>query len=43
MDDRGKFIFVSLREMENVSAFIQSGGRTSISALADKSSAFVKA
>jgi hypothetical protein len=43
MDDRGKFIFVSLREMENVSAFIQSGGRTSISALVDKSSAFVKA
>jgi hypothetical protein len=43
MDDRGKFIFVSPREMENVSAFIQSGGRTSISALVDKSSAFVKA
>lgn len=41
MDDRGKFIFVGLQEMEAVAEYIRSQGRISIADLASKSNTFI--
>ena len=42
MDDRGKFIYISPEEMEQVAAFIKKSGRVSIANLAKKSNEFIK-
>lgn len=41
MDDRGKFIYVSVEEMQKVGEFIKSRGRIAIAELAHHSNAFV--
>ena len=41
MDDRGKFIYISLEEMKAVADYIKSRGRVSISHLASKSNEFI--
>lgn len=41
MDDRGKFIYISLEEMKAVAEYIKSRGRVSIAHLASKSNEFI--
>ena len=41
MDERGKFVYISLQEMETVAAYIRSKGRVSIAELAHKSNDFI--
>ncbi|KAH7442838.1 hypothetical protein KP509_02G004200 [Ceratopteris richardii] len=41
MDDRGKFIYISLEEMQAVADYIKSQGRVSIALLASKSNQFI--
>lgn len=41
MDDRGKYIYISLEEMRAVSDYIKRKGRVSISHLASKSNQFI--
>ena len=42
MDDRGKFIYITKQEMEEVAGYINGKGRVGITELAAKSSDFVK-
>lgn len=41
MDDRGKYIYISLEEMKAVADYIRREGRVSISHLASKSNQFI--
>lgn len=41
MDDRGKYIYISLEEMKAVADYIKREGRVSISLLASKSNQFI--
>lgn len=41
MDDRGKYIYISLEEMKAVADYIKRQGRVSISHLASKSNQFI--
>lgn len=41
MDDRGKYIYISLEEMKAVADYIKREGRVSISHLASKSNQFI--
>lgn len=41
MDDRGKYIYISLEEMNAVADYIRREGRVSISHLASKSNQFI--
>lgn len=41
MDDRGKYIYISLEEMKAVADYIKRRGRVSISHLASKSNQFI--
>lgn len=41
MDDRGKYIYISLEEMKAVADYIKREGRVSISHLAGKSNQFI--
>ena len=41
MDDRGKYIYISLDEMKAVADYIKCQGRVSISHLASKSNQFI--
>ncbi|CAA2960399.1 DDRGK domain-containing 1 [Olea europaea subsp. europaea] len=41
MDDRGKYIYISLEEMKAVADYIKHKGRVSISHLASKSNQFI--
>lgn len=41
MDDRGKYIYISLEEMQAVADYIKRQGRVSISHLASKSNQFI--
>lgn len=41
MDDRGKFIYISLEEMQAVADYLQTKGRVSIADLAKKSNEFI--
>ncbi|MCO5591267.1 hypothetical protein L7F22_045248 [Adiantum nelumboides] len=41
MDDRGKFIYISMEEMKSVAEYIKSRGRVSIAHLAGKSNEFI--
>lgn len=41
MDDRGKFIYISRQEMEDLAGFIKKQGRVAIAQLAMKSSEFI--
>ena len=41
MDDRGKYIYISLEEMRAVADYIKRQGRVSISHLASKSNQFI--
>jgi len=41
MDDRGKYIHISLEEMKAVAEYIKRQGRVSISHLASKSNQFI--
>jgi len=42
MDDRGKFIYISQEELENVAKFIRRRGRISIAELAESSNTLIK-
>lgn len=41
MDDRGKFIFITVEELESVAKFIKQHGRVSISDLAESSNRLI--
>lgn len=41
MDDRGKFIYISIEEMQAVADYIRKHGRVSISHLANNSNEFI--
>lgn len=41
MDDRGKYIYISMEEMQAVADYIKRQGRVSISHLASKSNQFI--
>lgn len=41
MDDRGKFIYISIEEMKAVADYIRREGRVSISHLASRSNQFI--
>lgn len=41
MDDRGKYIYISLEEMQAVADYIKREGRVNISHLASKSNQFI--
>jgi hypothetical protein len=41
MDDRGKFIYISIEEMQAVADYIRKHGRVSISHLANNSNQFI--
>lgn len=41
MDDRGKYIYISLEEMKAVADYIRREGRVNISHLASKSNQFI--
>lgn len=41
MDDRGKYIYISLEEMKAVADYVKRQGRVSISHLASKSNQFI--
>ncbi len=41
MDERGKYIYISLEEMQAVASYIKTKGRVAISELAAKSDTFI--
>lgn len=41
VDDRGKFIYISMEELESVAKFIKQRGRVTISDLADSSNKLI--
>lgn len=42
MDDRGKFIYISEEELNNIAKFIKQRGRVSIADLAESSNSLIK-
>ncbi len=42
IDDRGKFIYISLEEMEAIAKFIRQRGRVSLSDLAESSNLLIQ-